>query len=370
MRLAALACLLIFLNAACERKTEEARAPEPAASFEVKVSDELPGLSAPATGVAFWAHPALSFNSLMIVANQDGVVSYNIEDGNEVSRIPGVNAQGAALSYLGFGAQAAGVLAIFDTDESAFRLYGVDNASRTFLAIDGGPTIRGAVRGFCFGRAHDIAAPSLFVVQKAKVSIFNMEATDDGVAVTTGAVLKTPGNLTSCAVDIDGTVLAVSKDGDIYRVTGDNSFAKAFASAAVTSPGDMAVISTEITSENDTAISSQIILLDRNNGALHIFDRHSGRALGIVMATGTDELEGVSAASAFGVTSGNLGALYRNGVVAFATGLEDPSLRLIPASGIINALTLPEGDPVSPRGALPVAEEDNDLLIKTGFQPQ
>lgn len=66
------ACLILLtFIAACDRKTENAApaAPQITEVDPAPVSDELPGLPAAATGIAFWRHPTLSFNSTMIVVS-------------------------------------------------------------------------------------------------------------------------------------------------------------------------------------------------------------------------------------------------------------------------------------------------------------
>ncbi len=373
MRFSILALSALAFLAACERQAVEPDAPAPAVpviAADVTVSDELPGLSAPATGITFWDHPALAFNSLLIVASDNGIVSYNVEDGNEVSRIPGIRAKGAAVSYIGHGSLAAGVLAIFDVDDSAFKFYGVGNASRAFQPVEGGPVIRGNVRGFCFGRAVDGDAPALFVVQKSKLSIFNFEKAAGGLVAAGETALQMPDDIAACTVDIDGVVLAASESGAIFRVVGGDSFSAPFARAEISNAGEMAVLAFESTEDDEVSVHGQIMLLDRDTGALHLFDRSDGQALGVISVTASDELEGVSAASAMGATAGNLGGLYRNGVIALGVdGADSPAIRLAPVNGVMNALSLPDGDPISPRGAVP-AIEDDALIIELDFQPQ
>lgn len=369
MRLAALTAFAVLFVFACER-AEETPAPEPAPRIDIPVSDELPGLGAAVTGIAFWDHPTLSFNSMMIVANAEGATAYNIEDGLEVARIDGVASQGAAVSYLGLGAQAAGVLALYDASESAFKLYGIDNISRQFLPINGGPAIDGAVRDFCFGRADGADAPSLFVLQLSRILIFNFIAADAGVAVEGEGVLNAPDNLASCAVDLDGVLLAATEDGAVYRVDGENSFDAPFIQTTMTETGDLVVLATNIEDETSQSVSSQIALLDKADGALHVFDRESGTALGVIAVAATDQMPGVETANAMGATSGNLGALYRNGAVAFAVTAEDNSTaRLVPYGAVQNALSLPAGTALSPRGKAPVVVDD-DNIIRTPFIPE
>ena len=68
------------------------------------------------------------------------------------------------------------------------------------------------------------------------------------------------------------------------------------------------------------------------------------------------------AANILGAEGANLGALYRNGVIALGiAGGAEPLVRLIPMNGVQNALSRPPTTPISPRGALP--EEEDDALI-------
>ena len=357
--------------AACERQAGDAPQPAPPPVLaEATVSDELPGLAAAPTGIAFWEHPTLPFNSMMIVASADGVISYNIEDGNEVSRIPGVNTKGAAVSYIGLGQQAAGVMAIFDTDENAFKFFGIANTSRDFLPIEGGPAIRGNVRGYCFGRALDATAPTLFVVQKSELSVFNFEQASSGLVLANEAALPIPENIQSCAVDVDGVVLGASENGEIYRIAASDSFASPFAKADIETAGDFVVVAFSSDGAGDASVTGNILMADKATGALHIFDRADGRAIGAVNIVGTEELEGVNAVGAMGAVSSNLGGLYRNGAVALSVETEtSPAIRIVSINGLLNALDMPRSDAISPRGAVPEVE-DSELIIDIEFNPE
>ena len=376
MRLAFLGLIPAFILIACERAEESAdHAPAPAPRVEIPVSDELPGLAAPATGIAFWEHPALSFNSMMIVANAEGAVAYNIEDGTEVARIDGVDASGAAVTYVGRGDQAAGVLALHDRAENAFRFYGVDNASRALPPIEGGPETGSAIRGFCFGRAETRDAPTLFVLRSGAISIFNFEAAPDGLALVNELEIDAVGNLAACAVNRDGVLIAATDDGVIYRIDGPNAYADPLAETSISETGGLALLYARLEGEDGAAsVSGQILLFDEADGAIHVFDSDDGTALGVAAASATAQIDGVSSGSTMAATGANLGALYRNGVIAIGTETEGDAtataaVRLIPYNGLMNALSLPESAPVSPRGANAAEEEDN-TLIRTEFTPE
>ncbi len=363
MRLAALASIsALALLAACDRAADETtpeaaqapaqtEAPAATARVEAVISDELPGISAAATGLAFWEHPSMPFNSLLIVANQDGVVAYNMENGSEVSRVDGFSAEGAAVSYFGLGARAAGIAAFIDAGAGAFRLFGVDNETRAFLPLEGAPAITGEVRDFCFGRSPKGATPTLFIVQETGVQFYNLAADADGVAVSAEGVIDTPGNLMRCAVDQEGALTLLADNGAVFRLDSDQAFEAPLAKAEIEQPGDIAVVRSMVGEGEDAAVKEQILVLDVADGALHVFNRDSGRPLGIVAYKGTDALSGVDRANVLGVSSANLGALYRNGILAFAAqGEEGPIVRITPASSLANALSLEVGEAVSPRG--------------------
>jgi len=369
MRLAALPAIALLALAACERGSEDAPAPPETTRAAIPVSDELPGLSAAATGVAFWEHPTLAFNSMLIVAGADGAAAYNIEDGIEAARLDDIAADGAALSYFGYGANAAGVLALFEAAENRFSFYGVDNATRRFLPLAGGPAIDGPLRGFCLGRGRETPAPALFALQDGRVRIFNLDATQDGVTVSGEGAIDAPVALVSCAVDIDGVLVAAAEDGAVYRVDGAESFAAPFARMDVEKAGDIAIVAVEPAADGPT-IRGQIALLDEADGALHLADRTDGSALGVVTVEATDQLPGVTAARAMGLSGANFGALYRNGVAAFAVTAEDgPALRLAPYGAVLNALSLPAGRALSPRGEATAAPE-NALIIDAPPAPR
>lgn len=367
---APIAFAAVVFAASCGRETAETPAePEaseverPSGPVEALLSDDLPGLAAPAAGIAFWEHPSLPYNSLMIVSNENGVVSYNMDDGVEVGRVDGFNARGAAVSYLGFGARAAGFLAFFDEADSLFRFYGIDNASRAFLPLNNGPSIRGAVRDFCMGRARSALTPTLFVVQNARIRLFNLTGDAEGVTVDGEAAIDTPDNLVSCAVDSDGAVLLAADDGAIYRLMGENAFAAPFARTEAETPGDLAIVAA-LSGEEGESVSRRILLLDEADGAVHVADAENGTALGVVNFVGTDRMQSAEAATVMGASSSNLGSLYRDGILAFgAAGAEGPIVRITPASSLYNALSLSAGGGVSARGETEDGERELQISI-------
>ena len=360
------AATALALLACGERADAPGAAPDEAIEpVGVIASDNLPGLAAAPTGIDFWVHPNVAFNSLMIVASDEGLVSYNIEDGNEVSRVPGVAFDGAAVSYIGFGPLAAGIAAAYDVNESAFRFYGVDNASRLFLPLGGGPAIRGAVRGFCMGRARRNGDPTLFVVQKGEMQIFNltpdMNGGEAGIAVSGESGLAIPETATACAVDADGVAVIATEDGEIYRLDGEMSFASPFVRAGARAISDVAVFSP---APEGAPATGWIAALDPASATVRLFDSADGRADGAVRIEASLDLEAVPSALTMGASAANLGGLYRNGVIALGVAGEDAfSIRLIPFNGAVNALGLEAQNAADPRGAPPAAPPEDQLII-------
>ncbi|MEM9618853.1 MAG: hypothetical protein AAF936_12920 [Pseudomonadota bacterium] len=373
MRLAALTCSALLLLAACGQDTDTSSLGEasPIEPIAVAAADQLTGLGAPATGIAFWTHPNVAFNSLMIIAGADGVASFNIEDGNEVSRIPGVNAEGAAISYIGFGPLARGLLAYFDADAGAMKIHEIDNAVRSFKPVTGDIPIRGAVRGFCFGRAADAEGPTLVVLKRGELTRYAFRLENATLTAKASVSETAPDDIISCAIDSeDGAVFIARENGAVHRIGADGQGAL-FAKADAEQPGHLAVLLSEVMTDETSSVSGQVILLDKSNGAIHSFNRDDGAPLGAVSIGEAFEIEAVNSADVMGVASANLGALYRNGAIALGlTGADGAgAIRLIPANGLINALGITDGTPLSPRGAIPESDDDG-LLIRTNVRPE
>ena len=358
----------IFLAVSCERGGETpasvgqvpgATVPErPITAIGVPASDELPGLASAPTGIAFWTHPNVAFNSLLVVADETGLASYNMEDGNEVSRVPGGTLSGVALSYFGLATQAAGMAAAYDDEANAFRFYGIDNATRLFVPLDGELEIDAALRGFCLGRGDGVTEPTLFTLTKGGLGIVNLTLDDSasGIDVSDTTSVPIPDTITACAVDRDGVVILGGNDGSIYRLSGEQSFAAPFAQAG------RAIADMEILASDSAA--GQIAVIGAASHAIELFDREDGHALGAVTISATDEIDAVAAASTMGASAANLGGLYRDGALALGIAGEAPSIRIIPANGIANALNLTALAPANPRGERVEIDEPNTLIIK------
>ena len=372
MRHASLAVLSLFVLSACgqENDVSSASDAEAVAPIAVAAADQLTDLNGPVTGIDFWTHPNVAFSSVMIIAGENGVASYNIEDGNEVSAIPGVSAQGAAVSYIGYGPRAKGLLAYFDRDASAFSIFEIDNVTRNFKPVTGDIAIRGSVRGFCFGRGVDAEGPTLAVLQKGELTQYSFSIENATLTASASAKETAPDDVVSCAIDgVDGSIFVARENGTVHRL-GTDGPGELFAKGDINAVGDIAVLSaTNIAEDGVVSFSGQVIVLDKTNAMIHAFDRADGSLIGKGTIGDAFEIDAVAASNVMGAVSANLGAIYRNGAIALSLADEANVVRLIPANGLINALNLPDGEALSPRGII-AEPEDSDLLIRTTIQPE
>lgn len=371
MRLAALAVSGLFVLSACGQENDAPATleAEVVAPIAVAAADQLTEINGPVTGIGFWTHPNVAFSSLLIIAGENGVTSYNIEDGSEVSTIPSVSAVGAAVSYIGNGPRARGLLAYYDRDASAFSIFEIDNITRNFKPVTGDIAIRGNVRGFCFGRGVDADGPTLAVLQKGELTQYEFSLDNATLTASASAKETAPDDVVSCAIDgVDGSIFVARENGAVHRL-GTDGPGELFAKSTIDAVGDIAVLSATNVAEDGFSYSGQVVVLDKTNATMHAFDRADGSLLGKITIGEAFEIEAVTGANVMGAVSANLGALYRNGAIALSLSDGDSAVRLIPANGLINALGLPDGDALSPRGIIAEPEE-SDLLIRTTIQPE
>lgn len=353
---------VFFTLAACGGSDVNTPAPTPEESLtpvEVTVADEFAKLPAPATGVAFWTHSTLPFNSLVLTASSDGVVAYNMEDGAEVARMDNIDAAGIALAYRGRGPAAKGVTAIYDRANGRFVFKTIDNIKRSFASGYASLAVNAPVNGFCFGRAADADALRLYVLRDRRLAVYGFA--ENAPAGKARETVGAPKGTSSCAVDdIDGSVFVATTKGEIYRYTEGEKFGSTFAAARTENAVSIGVALNGLVVGGPTdQCCGQIALLDGADGAIHLFDRDDGSPIGVFRIKASDEIAGVASATAMAVGYGNYGGLYRNGAMALATDGDAPALRLTAYNGVANALGLTLGDPADPRGS---PQEDERVI--------
>ncbi|MEL7488100.1 MAG: hypothetical protein AAGJ87_12885, partial [Pseudomonadota bacterium] len=313
---------------------------------------------------AFWVHPTLAFNSLLIAATETGLASFNIEDGAPVATIDAGAPSGLDVGYFGAGATAEGVAVTFDQDAGQFRFYAVDNVDRGFALLPTLMVTPQTIDGFCAGRDGEATALALYAISGASISKYTLSRADAGISAPQSTRIETPVEFADCVVDeADGAVFATTRTGDIYRMR-DGAAPALFASTAGVS--DIASIALALargaSGDSDAACCGQVSVLDGKTGSVRVFDRRDGAALGAVSISASFDVEAVATASSMTIGSGNFGGAYRDGVLVLTTPSGEGSdlLRLAPWGGVLNALDQPAGAPVNRRSIGDDADDDDD----------
>lgn len=372
MRIPAIAFAALAAISGCGEKKPAAPAPAPtvaapaASAVEVAAIDEFGPLAAEATGVAFWLHPAVPFNSLVIAATGAGLAAYNIEDGAEVARSDGWDARGVALYYDGVFSRdaensarsAVGIVLAGDVAAGAFRAFEIDNESRAFkpLAVSGAASIGDS---HCAGPQSRLPA-RLAVVAGATLVFHDVQRTEIGLALAESGRMALPSKGVDCAISpVDGTVYVALETGDVLRrLEADGGGVENVFAAGATRPKGVAIAANNPPDgDDDATCCGEILVLDSANATVGVFDVRDGGALGAVRLKSSFDVDGVASATAFGVASGNFGAAYRDGVVALAADGGTPVIRLTPLNGVMEALGRPVGAPRDPRRENPRADE-------------
>ncbi|MEM9014108.1 MAG: hypothetical protein AAGB02_03270 [Pseudomonadota bacterium] len=356
---------------------QEIAAPDDSATpaVEIPASDSLPGLPAVPSAIDIWIHPALPFNSMVLVTDKSGARSYNAEDGNPVAELSAAPIGAAAVGYFGAGPQAVGVLVAHIADEQAVRLFEIDNVSRRFKPIEGRIPVRGEVRDICIG-AGDGGNLRLHILQKADLFRYDLALEAGQISASGSPAIRLDNDIGACVIDIVTGNLFLASEGDIFAFDMAGEAIESFVSLGFSrAPGLGLII--QNTEDPASPRRSAVVAADISTGAFHFYDATDGHALGAVKMAATDELAGVETIFNFSVSGSNLGGLYRNGAIIVATNPTGEnavaSLRFAPTASAFNALSLPLGTPFDPRGSVPNPDadsEDLEFLIPTTFQPE
>lgn len=346
------------------------------AAVEVAAIDEIGPLADEASGLAFWLHPAIPFNSLVIAATPSGLVAYNIEDGAEVARSVEFDARAVDLFYAGAASpdaetsarQAVGVMIAADA-AGAWRAFEIDNVSRAFKPL-AAPAAPPPGNAHCAGPASGSAA-RLAVVAGATLVLHDVERTADGLSLAESGRSALPARAVACAIDPAGGGLHVLlENGDIWRrIEADGAQVDSLIATGAERPSGIAIaVNDSPEGANDPLCCGEIVVLDAGAATLRIFDLRDGRAIGAIRLKSSFDVEGVASATALGVGVGNFGGAYRDGVVGLAADGASPALRLTPLNGVMDALGRPIGAPHDPRTAKPRAG-DRPCAAQTGLCP-
>lgn len=351
--------------AACGREKEAPAAPpagEPAPpAGEVAATDEFGPFDTEIADIAFWTHPNVAFQGLVLIAGGDGLYAFNVEDGDEVSRLAGFSASGVEVVYDGAGAEARGIAILADETSGELRFFDIDNETRaiTERPAENAP----AAAPFCAGVDRD-GDLRLVTIEEFTLRTHRLNASAASITVTAGEAARAPEPIIACAADpLDGSAFLAGASGKVYALAPGGEV-RPFADTGARAPGAIGLALNGLVEGGPTEeCCGQLALLDGSNASVRFFDREDGRFLGAVTISASFDLEAVSAAVAMGVGYGNFGAIYRDGVLALATDGEAPAVRLVPLNGVMDTLGVPYGPAAEPRRPAPQEEAEDTLVI-------
>lgn len=358
MRLTAALVFVPFLAlAACDRgaKTEPA-APAPVDVREVAAADGYGSASEKVRAAAFWSHPSVNFQSLIIAASDQGLNAYNIETG-ELAAFVKAPAEDIKITYIGAGPSA--VAYAITRNGKAYEVYSIANDATALspLASTGGEA---GADAYC------VSGGVLYEAGANKLVARDISILTGGVVIGDAREIASLPGAAACHVDDrTGDVITISNDGAIKRI--DPKTGESFGLAFVTGPGPgPSALFLMMTPEPENANGGAIAVLDEESGVISLFDLIDGHALGAVRIKATFDLDAVASATTIAAGYGNYGSVYRDGVLAVVTAGGGAPIRLAPWNGVLAAFNLTLGENVDPRS--PQVEDLNERVIDIEFK--
>jgi streptogramin lyase len=358
MRYRAALIAAVALSSACERKTEAPPSeptPDAPVVAEVAAADSYGVEGERVYDIAFWSHPGVVFESLLLAAADDRITAYRIETGEQKFEIPG-GAQGVELFYAGVGAGATGYL-LADSG-GAYRLNAISQDGAGFNPI---AMANAGVAGAAFC-ASGGPAPVIYEIVDGKISARTLTIVANGAELGAARAVAAAPNAIACHVDpLSDNVITVSGDGAIRRIDPATGAVFGLALPAGISPVASGLAAGRTEAGDPVA---QVALLDADSGSAMLFDAVDGHALGSVRIKATFDLDAVKAATRLAIGSANYGGVYRDGALAVVTSGDGAPIRLAPWNGVMGALSLPVAavpDPRTPNGA---AAEESVISIE------
>lgn len=344
--------LALLAVSACDDARKTAPAAPAIEVREVAAADGYGAAGETVNAVAFWSHPSVNFQSLVIAASEGGVKGYNIESGEEVASAPG-GATDLAVFYLGAGATAQGYAIARVGD--AYAVYAIANDAPALAPL----AVTGPAPGadaFC------VSGGNLYEAGGDRLSVRDIAVLTGGAVIGEARTIAEAPGVVACHVDDrSGDIITVSKDGAIRRVdplTGE-SFGLAYVDRAVAS-----ALFLMTTKEPENASGGALAALDGASGVISLFDLADGHALGAVRLKSTFDLDAVASAKTIAAGYGNYGGVYRDGALAVVTAGGGAPIRLVPWNGVLDTLALTPGENVDPRTPQPEAEDERVIDIE------
>lgn len=359
MRSTALLTALVTV-AACDRATAPSPEKDDAPAIEAKEVAAADGFGEPGrsvNAVAFWSHPGVNFESLVLAATDEGVDAYSIETGDKVASVAQGPVSELAVVYAGEGAAARGYAAA--GRGAGYEFYAIDNETRAMapVMVEMGAPGTGT---FCAGRRDGGLA--LYEIGEGALASRQIDLREGGLALGDPAPLAEIDGILSCHVDDrTGAVITVSAGGAIRRVDPASGAAEGVAIADGAVDGSALILTK---SPQEGAPGGAIAILDGGAATVRLFDLVDGRAIGAVRVKSTFDLDAVATATSIAAGYGNYGGVYRDGALAIVTAGDGAPVRLAPWNGVLDALGLPLGDSVDPRAPQAADEADDFLSIE------
>lgn len=403
------ALAILALAAACERGSQTpGDAPDStaddapgAAASSASESSSASGIAADVTitdgygdasagsairDIAFWSHPTLAFNSLIIAGGDDGVVAFGAENRAPLDGFIADNAPVTALdvAYRGEGADASALLSTADA-KGRMRLFDIDNVTGAATERYTWSMTADMVTGLCTAipaAIHDGATDEdpagngatfyTYVVFDGLLTRQTLVIRPDRIRPTGARTYPaTPSPLVDCVVDpASQSVFGLAENGDIYRLVDERSL-----SLIGSANTDGAPVSFGLILKGDGAVLTTM----GANGDVALNDA-DGHAMGRFRAKASFDIDGFDRVNALGAGFGNYGGVYSDGAIAIAgdnnaprdnnddgdNGGEkaQPAIRIVPWNSVMTALRQPVGTPVDPRTPQPVSIDAPGLEIE------
>lgn len=351
MRFRAVLLVTAFL-AACDRKIETAQpeqAPEAPAVAEVAAADSYGEPGEEVNDVAFWSHPSVAFESLLLAVTDAAIDAFAVETGERVFALEG-GADSIAVFYAGAGSPGH----LIAGGDGAYRIFAVAADGKSAAPLGGLIDAGADVPVFCVRSG---PAPAVYEIAGGAVAARTLTIVASRAELGAPVRLADAAGAVACHVDpFTDNVITVAGDGAIRRIDAATGTVFGIALPAGLSPVSSGLAAGR-TETGDPAL--QVALLDGATGSVSLFDAGDGHALGAVRVKATFDLTAVGSASQVAIGSANYGGVYRDGALAVVTAGEGAPVRLVPWNGVMGALSLPVlavPDARTPRGE--TAEED------------
>lgn len=314
----------------------------------IATTDEPITLDTAAMGIAFWEHPSVNYEGMVIAATEAGLVAHTLEDRLQVSRTSAFKAHTLTLTYQASATNAPGqaIAATYDVEAGEVVLYGIDNTTRRFDEIIRHP--QDPPRALCL---HTVSRPQgtrgpndvrLLAAGANGVTSRSIALPAEDAAISFSQTAPQPDELSNapavdCAVDpIAGAVYLLFSDGRIARFDGNTLSPLTDNPAA----DDLALVRFVVSDGAGDREQVLLILLEGETGILTLLDPETGEQQGKVRLGAFNETAQTERADIVAAAAGNFGGIYRFGALALASRGDIPAVRLTPVTALGRALGL------------------------------